>query len=58
MMGNVQGHTCAYWGHAFSNFLINLVPFMKDKILDKVGNTLSNNFMTNYKNKNNKKYDV
>jgi short-subunit dehydrogenase len=58
MMGNIQGHTCAYWGHAFSNFLINLAPFMKDKILDKVGNTLSDNFMINYKNKNNKKYDI
>ncbi len=57
MLGNVQGHTCAYWGHAFSNYLINLVPFMKDKILENVGNTLSNNFMNNYE-KNKIKYDI
>ncbi len=54
MMGNVNGHTCAYWGHAFSNFLINLAPFMKDRILEKVGKTISNNFMKDYK-KNNEK---
>jgi short-subunit dehydrogenase len=54
MMGQVNGHTCAYWGHAFSNFLINLAPFMKDRILEKVGKTISNNFMKDYKNENNK----
>ncbi len=57
MMGNVNGHTCGYWGHAFSNFLINLAPFMKDHILEKVGKTISNNFMKDYKNEN-KKYDL
>ena len=54
MMGQVNGHTCAYWGHAFSNFLINLAPFMKDRILEKVGKTISNNFMKDYKKENNK----
>jgi short-subunit dehydrogenase len=54
MMGQVNGHTCAYWGHAFSNFLINLAPFMKDHILEKVGKTISNNFMKDYKTQNTK----
>jgi hypothetical protein len=57
MMGNVQGHSCAYWGHSLSNFLINLVPFMKDNILEKVGYTISNDFMKNYKN-NKSKYNL
>ena len=57
MIGNVQGHTCAYWGHSLSNFLINLAPFMKDIILKNVGTTLSTNFMNDY-NKNSKKYDI
>jgi short-subunit dehydrogenase len=57
MIGNVHGHTCAHWGHAFSNYLINLVPFMKDKILENVGGTLSKNFMSNYE-KNKIKYDL
>ena len=38
-MGNFQGNTCAHWGHAFSNFLINLGPFMKDKILKNNNNS-------------------
>ena len=61
MIGNVQGNTCAYWGHSLSNFLINLVPFMKDNILEKVGNTISTDFMKNYNNSNNSnksKYDL
>ena len=45
MIGNVQGSTCAYWGHALSNYLINLAPNMKDGILKKVGETLSADFM-------------
>lgn len=55
MMGNIQGHTCAYWGHSLSNFLINLAPFMKDNILEKVGSTITNDFMKNY---NKSKYDL
>jgi short-subunit dehydrogenase len=57
MMGQVEGHTCAYWGHALSNFLINLAPFMKDRILENVGQTLSTNFMKDY-TKNKEKYNV
>jgi short-subunit dehydrogenase len=51
MMGQIQGHTCAYWGHAFSNYLINLAPFMKNSILEKVGYTISNNYMKEYQKK-------
>ncbi len=57
MMGNIQGNTCAHWGHAFSNFLINLAPFMKDKILKNVGDNIANNYMQEYKS-NNKKYNL
>ena len=51
MIGNVQGHTCAYWGHAFSTYIINLFPFMKNYILEKVGYTISKNYMNEYKKK-------
>ena len=45
MIGNVQGTTCAYWGHALSNYLINFAPNMKDGLLKKVGETISADFM-------------
>jgi len=45
MIGNVQGQTCAYWGHALSNYLINLMPMMKDGMLKKVGETIAADFM-------------
>ena len=45
LIGNVQGTTCAYWGHALSNYLINLAPNMKDSLLKKVGETISADFM-------------
>ena len=45
MIGNVQGQTCAYWGHALSNYLINLMPLMKDGMLKKVGETIAADFM-------------
>jgi short-subunit dehydrogenase len=45
LLGNVQGHTCAYWGHALSNYLINLLPFLKDGMLKKVGETIAADFM-------------
>jgi len=47
MIGNVQGHTCAYWGHALSNYLINLMPLLKDRMLKKVGQTIAADFMAN-----------
>ncbi len=45
MIGHVKGNTCGYWGHAFSPFLINCFPFVKDRILQKVGENISTNFM-------------
>ncbi len=45
MIGNVQGHTCAYWGHALSNYLINLAPPLKETMLKRVGETLAADFM-------------
>jgi short-subunit dehydrogenase len=45
MIGQVKGNSCGYWGHAFSPFLINCFPFVKDRILHKVGETISQNFM-------------
>ena len=45
MLGQVQGYTCAYWGHALSNYLINFAPNMKDGMLKKVGETLAADFM-------------
>ena len=51
MTGNVQGHSCAYWGHALTNFLINLVPFIKNYELHKVGRTISVDYMNKYHGK-------
>jgi hypothetical protein len=54
LIGNVQGTTCAYWGHALSNYLINLAPNMKDGLLKKVGETLAADFMQ----KSRRDYDI
>ena len=52
-LGNIQGTTCGYWGHALSSYLINLAPFIKDKMLNNVGETIAKNFMhTSYDNNN------
>jgi hypothetical protein len=48
-MGNVQGSTCAYVGHAMSGYLINLFPPAKDKILENVGSIISEDYMKNKK---------
>jgi short-subunit dehydrogenase len=48
-MGNIQGATCAYVGHAISGYLINLFPPAKDKILKNVGLTISTDYMKNKK---------
>jgi short-subunit dehydrogenase len=45
LIGNVQGQTCAYWGHALSNYLINFMPLLKDGMLKKVGETIAKDFM-------------
>jgi hypothetical protein len=57
MIGNIQGYSCAYWGHAFSTTLINFIPFIKDKILYDVGYKIANDF-ENKEKINNKKYDI
>jgi len=51
LIGNINGNTCAYWGHAISGYLINLFPIMKNNTLKKVGETIASDFM----NKNDKK---
>jgi short-subunit dehydrogenase len=45
LIGNIQGTTCAYWGHALSNYLINFAPFIKDNILHHVGDIIATHFM-------------
>lgn len=55
MLGNVQGHTCAYWGHGLSNYLINFMPPLKDRMLKKVGETIAEDFMAK---RDVKKYDL
>lgn len=41
MGGNVNGTTCAHWGHSISNGCIALAPFCKDIILEKVGRRIA-----------------
>ena len=53
-LGNIQGTTCGYWGHALSSYLINLAPFIKDKMLNNVGETIAQNFMNNSHSNTNK----
>jgi short-subunit dehydrogenase len=45
MVGQVQGETCAYWGHALSTYMINLMPLLKEGMLKKVGQTIAADFM-------------
>lgn len=47
LLGNYNGTTCAYWGHGFTSVLINMIPIIKDKILMKVGDTISKEYMEN-----------
>jgi short-subunit dehydrogenase len=49
MIGQVKGNSCGYWGHAFSPFLINCFPFVKDRILQQVGENIATNFMNSNK---------
>ena len=46
MIGNVNGNYYGYWGHEFSIFLVNLVPFLKNSILHKTGDTITNEYMS------------
>lgn len=45
LLGNVHGIHNAHWGHSISTLFINLAPFLKDKILYKVGDNISENIM-------------
>lgn len=45
MIGNVNGSTHAYWGHAISVFLINLFPFLKEPVLYNTGHRIAEDFM-------------
>ena len=60
MLGQVhESHTCAYWGHALSNYLINLAPIMKYPTLKKVGETIAADFMQKAEKETEKeKYDI
>ena len=58
MIGNVEGTTCAYWGHALSNYLINFLPIVKDNLLKKVGETLAKDFMNKKQHCINHSYDI
>lgn len=45
MIGNVNGNTCAYWGHSLSEFLINLFPFIKGPVLHNTGYKIAEDYM-------------
>ncbi len=51
MTGNIQGHSCAYWGHALTNVIVNLVPFIKNRELANVGRTIYIDYMNKYMEK-------
>ena len=44
-LGCYNGNSYGYWGHEFSVILVNLFPFVKDKILYNVGYTISSEYM-------------
>ncbi len=45
LIGNYTGNSYAHWGHALSVPLVNLAPFIKNKILKDVGLNISKNYM-------------
>ena len=45
MGGNVNGTTCAHWGHSLSNGLIALAPFCKDAMLERGGRRIATHCM-------------
>lgn len=50
-IGNYEGNTYGYWGHEFSILLVNLFPFVKNRVLRDVGLNISRDFMTKPKKK-------
>jgi short-subunit dehydrogenase len=45
-LGTYKGNVYGYWGHEFSPVLVNMFPFTKNKILEKVGEHISSEFMS------------
>jgi short-subunit dehydrogenase len=45
LIGNTSGISCGHWKHAISSYLINIFPFIKNNILEKVGRSIALNFM-------------
>ena len=45
IVGNFTGNYYGYWGHEFSILLINMFPFIKSSILNKVGQTIAHDYM-------------
>lgn len=45
LLGNVQGTTCAHWGHALTTALLSLCPWAKDRVLQQVGSTIAHDYM-------------
>lgn len=44
-LGIFNGNTYGYWGHEFSIVLVNLFPFIRDRILYNVGYNISKEYM-------------
>ena len=44
-LGTYSGNTYGYWGHECSIMLVNLFPFMKNRILYNAGYTIANEYM-------------
>lgn len=57
LLGNYQGTTCAAPGHALSNVLSACCPWIKRRILHRVGRTIAENYMQQYNTNTGKKYD-
>lgn len=45
IVGNFTGNYYGYWGHEFSILLINMFPFIKSSVLNKVGHTIAHDYM-------------
>lgn len=56
-IGNYEGNVYGHWGHEFSIFLVNSFPFLKEKTLTKVGESISSDFMHKHNSKIRKEYN-
>lgn len=48
LIGNVNGTSCAHWGHAFSMYFAAWCPWKKHRELDKTGKIIAENYMANF----------